>query len=89
MIAVEFLLLLLVAAAIFAAIAKIGAPIAEAFANRLKLKFQELAPEEERILKARMAALEEEVRLLKDQVADVRQATEFAVKLLEDKEKKK
>jgi hypothetical protein len=80
MIAVEVLMAFVVVAVVIFGIAKIGAPIADAFAVRLKLKFQELGPEDEREIKARLSSLEEEVRTLKQLVANVQDTADFAVK---------
>ncbi len=81
MIVVEILVGLIIATIIITGIAKIGAPIAESFAAKLKLKYEELGPEEERQLLARVASLEEEVRTLKKQLADIQAAVDFGVKL--------
>jgi hypothetical protein len=83
MIAVEVLVALMVISVVVFGIAKIAAPIAEAFADRLKLKFQELGPEEEHEMKTRICALEEEVRGLKQQIANVQETADFAVKTLQ------
>lgn len=84
MVVVEILVGLIIAFVILTGITKIASPIAEAFSERLKLKYQEIGPEEERLLKARVSALEEEVRVLKQSVANVQSTADFAVKLLED-----
>jgi hypothetical protein len=81
MIAVEVLVGILIVTVIIVGIVKIGAPLADAFAERLKLKFQELGPEEERAMKARLDALEEEVRSLKRQMANIQDAEDFSSKL--------
>jgi hypothetical protein len=86
MIAVEVLIGILIATIVLGGIIKLGMPIADAFAERLKLKFQELEPEEERQLKARIAFLEEELRGLKQQVTNIQDMTAFAMKLLESHE---
>jgi hypothetical protein len=83
MIAVEVLVALMIISVVIFGIAKIAAPIAEAFAERLKLKFQEIGPEDEHEMKARISALEEEVRGLKQQVANVQATADFAVKTLQ------
>lgn len=80
----EIILGLLFAGIILTGIARVAAPIADAFATRLKLKFQEIGPEEERVLKARVGALEEEVRSLKQQIANMQEGADFAVKLLHE-----
>jgi hypothetical protein len=77
-IAIEVLVGLFIVTVLLVGIVKIGAPIADAFAERLRLKFQELGPEEERQLKARIEALEEEVRNLKGQVLSIQESTEFS-----------
>jgi|SRR5271155_3400437 len=89
MIAVELLIGILIASVLLVGITKIGMPIADAFAQRLKLKFQELEPEEERQLKARVAFMEEELRSLKQQVNSIQDTTAFAMKLLESHEAEK
>jgi hypothetical protein len=83
MIVVEILVGIIVATVILTGICKIGAPLAEAFSERLRLKFQELGPEEERQLKARISSLEDEVLSLKQQVAGAQAASDYAVKLVE------
>jgi hypothetical protein len=83
MIAIEILMGLVIVVVILTGIVKIGGPLADAFAHRLKLKFEEIGPEEERLLKTRISALEEEVRRLEQQVIGARETAEFAVKLLE------
>jgi hypothetical protein len=86
MIAVEVLVGLLIVTVLIVGIIKIGAPIADAFADRLKLKFQELGPEEERQLKTRIETLEEEVRNLKRQVVSIQETTDFATKVIQTRE---
>ena len=80
MIAVEVLMAFVVIAVAIFGIAKIAGPIADAFAVRLKLKFQELGPEDEREMKARISNLEEEVRTLKQLVVNAQETADFAVK---------
>ncbi len=89
MIAVEILVGIIIASVVLFGIAKIGAPIAEAFAERLRLKFKELDPEEERLLKARIATLEEDVRTLKQQMIGIQDSSDYAVKLVEQSETQK
>ncbi len=83
MVIVEILVGIIIATVILAGISKIGAPIAEAFADRLKLKFQELGPEQERELRSRVDFLENEVRSLQQQVNALRDSDDFTAKLLE------
>ena len=86
MIAVEVLVGLFIVTVLLVGIVKIGAPIADAFADRLKMKFQELGPEEERQLKSRIETLEEEVRNLKRQVVSIQETTDFATRMLQTHE---
>lgn len=83
MVIIEILVGIIIATVILAGISKIGAPIAEAFADRLKLKFQELGPEQERELRSRVSFLEDEVRSLQQQVNGLRDSNDFTAKLLE------
>ncbi len=83
MIVVEVLVALLVVSVVIVGIVKIAAPITDAFSLRLKNRFQELAPEEERRMQARLASLEEEVRGLKQLVANAQETADFAVKTVQ------
>lgn len=77
MIVIELLVGILLAVVIVAGIMKVAAPIAEAFSERLRLKFQEIGPEQERQFRARMGALEEQVRELQSQVANLQEIANF------------
>jgi hypothetical protein len=83
MIVVEILIGLIIASVIITGIAKIGAPMAESYAAKLKTKYEELGPEGERLLQARLAALEEEVRALKQQVSNLQATADFNARLAE------
>ncbi|HEY9676986.1 MAG TPA: hypothetical protein V6C76_03215 [Drouetiella sp.] len=77
MIAVEVIVALMVVAVIIVGIVKVAGPIADAFSDRLKLKFQELGPEQERQFRQRIDALEEQVRDLRTQVSDLQASVKF------------
>ncbi|MBS1955951.1 MAG: hypothetical protein JST89_17330 [Cyanobacteria bacterium SZAS-4] len=77
MIVIELLAGILVAIVVVTGIMKVAAPIADAFSERLRLKFQELGPEQERQFQARIGALEQQVRELQLQVANLQAATNF------------
>src|SRR5258708_1785551 len=62
MIAIEVIVGILIVVVAIAGIMKIAAPIADAFSDRLKLKIQEIGPEQERIFRQRIEALEQQVR---------------------------
>jgi hypothetical protein len=83
MIVVEILVGIIIASVVLTLIGKIGAPLAEAFADRLKLKYQEMGSESERKLKSRITALEEEIHSLRQQVVSIRETADFAVKCIE------
>lgn len=77
MIAVEVIVGILVALVVIVGLMKVAGPIADAFADRLKLKFQELGPEQERQFRQRIEALEEQVRELQSQMTNLQAATNF------------
>jgi uncharacterized coiled-coil DUF342 family protein len=83
MVAVEIMFAIVVAAVLISAIWKMGAPLAEAFAERLKVRFGQLQTEEERLLKARITNLEDELRVIKHQVTVIQDTAEFTAKMLE------
>ncbi len=77
MIAIELLVGILIAAVVITGIMKVAAPIADAFSERLRLKFQELGPEQERQYRLRLEALEEQVRQLQAQVSNLQDVANF------------
>lgn len=77
MIVVELLAGILIAAVVIAGIMKVAAPIADAFSERLRLKFQELGPEQERQYRLRLESLEEQVRQLQSQVTNLQEVANF------------
>lgn len=79
MIVVEILAGIIIALVVITGIMKVAAPIADAFSERLKLKFKELEPEKERQFQQRLGELEEQIRQLKLQVADLQEATSFNI----------
>lgn len=81
MIVVEVLVAILVAVVVVVGLMKVAGPIADAFADRLKMKFQEIGPEQEREFRSRIDSLEQEVRDLKREMQDMRESMTFAVKI--------
>jgi len=82
MIVVEILVGIIVAFVVLAGLASVGAPLANAFAERLKMKFKELEPSEVRQMNTRIAALEEEIRSLKTQLSGVQETADYAVRMI-------
>jgi hypothetical protein len=77
MVVIELLAGILIAIVVVTGIMKVAAPIADAFAERLRLKFQELGPEQERQFKLRVESLEEQVRQLQSQVSNLQDIVNF------------
>lgn len=85
MIAFEIMFLIMGSLVAIVTIAAVGRPLAEAYSEKLKQRYRELGPEQERQLTARIAALEEEIRELKQQVKGITDTTDFAVKMIESR----
>jgi hypothetical protein len=81
MIVIELLAGILIAVVVIAGIMKVAAPIADAFSERLRLKFQELGPEQERQYRMRLESLEEQVRQLQSQVTNLQEVANFNLSL--------
>jgi hypothetical protein len=77
MIAIEVIVGILIVIVAIAGIMKVAAPIADAFSDRLKLKFQEIGPEQERMFRQRIEALEQQVRDLQLQSANLQDGLNF------------
>ncbi len=77
MIVIELLAGILIAVVVITGIMKVAAPIADAFSERLRLKFQELGPEKERQYRTRMEAVEQQVLELQSQVANLQEIANF------------
>lgn len=77
MIVIELLAGILIAVVVITGIMKVAAPIADAFSERLRLKFQELGPEQERQYRLRLESLEEQVRQLQSQVTNLQEVANF------------
>lgn len=85
LIAFEIMFLIMGSLVAIVTIAAVGRPLAEAYSEKLKQRYRELGPEQERQLTARIAALEEEIRELKQQVKGITDTTDFAVKMIESR----
>ena len=77
MIVIELLVGILLATVVVVGIMKVAAPIADAFSEKLRLKFQEIGPEQERQFRLRMEALEQQVRELQSQVSNLQEIANF------------
>ncbi|MBI2811327.1 MAG: hypothetical protein HYX67_10925 [Candidatus Melainabacteria bacterium] len=77
MIVIELLVGILIAIVVITGIMKVAAPIADSFSERLRLKFQEIGPEQERQFRIRMEALEQQVRELQSQVSNLQDVANF------------
>ncbi|MBY0358087.1 MAG: hypothetical protein K2W82_08810 [Candidatus Obscuribacterales bacterium] len=82
MIIVELLGGIFIAVIIMAGIVRISAPITEAIASRLR-------PEQEKALQTRVSALEQELLQVREQMAEIQQSADFAVKLIEEERRNK
>lgn len=86
MLLLDLILVLVVAVVLITTVISIGAPVANMLANKAKFKFDALGSEAEQVLKKRVASLEEEVRELRGQINEVREAADFAVRMIESSE---
>ncbi|MFN8554589.1 MAG: hypothetical protein U0103_24225 [Candidatus Obscuribacterales bacterium] len=84
MIVIELLAGILIAVVVITGIMKVAAPIADAFSERLRLKFQELGPEQERQYRMRLESLEEQVRQLQSQVTNLQEVANFNLSITAD-----
>ncbi|MBX9721085.1 MAG: hypothetical protein K2X81_06815 [Candidatus Obscuribacterales bacterium] len=82
---IEIVALLVVASVLITVFTSVGRPVAELLAEKARFKYKGLDSEAEQRLTARIEALEEELRQTKKQFDSVKEAAEFAVKMVEDK----
>lgn len=83
MVILEVLGVLVVAVVVITALVSICGPVASILASKTRFKYDSLGSEAEVLLKKRVADLEEEVRQLRHQLLEVKETTEFAVKMIE------
>jgi hypothetical protein len=76
-----------VASVIITVFMSVGRPVAEMLADKSRYKFKPIDSEAEERLIKRIEFLEEELRQAKSQIADLKNTTDFAVKLIEAKGK--
>lgn len=81
MIAFEVIFLFVVGIVAVVTIAAVGRPLAEAHAEKLKAQYRAMNSDVEKNLTARVSSLEEEVRELQRQLANVQETADFAVKM--------
>ena len=84
MIAFEVAFLFAIGIVAIVTIAAIGRPLAEAYSEKLKARYRELAPEKEEEFRKRLAAVEGEVIELKRQLTNAQGTADFALKLIEE-----
>jgi len=82
---VEIVALLVVASVLITVFVSVGRPVSELMADKARYKFKGLDSQAEERLIQRLEALEEEVRQTRKQLAELKDATEFAVKMIETK----
>lgn len=83
MLVIEILGVLVVAIVLITTVIAVGGPVATMLANKTKYKYDALGTEAEVKLRERLSSLEEEVRDLRKQLLEVKDASDFAVRLLE------
>lgn len=84
MLVLEVLGILVGAVVLITVIISVGGPVATMLANKTRYKYDALGTESEVKLRKRLDSLEEEMRDLRKQLADVRETSDFAMRLLED-----
>lgn len=85
MVFLEVVALLVVASVLITVIISVGKPVAEMLADKSRFKFKALDSQAEARLVARIEALEEELRQTNKRLADVKDASDFAVKMIENR----
>lgn len=83
---VEIIVLMVVAVVLITTIISVGRPVAEMLAGKMRFKYDALGSEAEQKLRARVTALEEEVRQVRQQMGELKATADFAVKLMEKHE---
>lgn len=89
MIAFEVATIFIIAIVLIVSIAAMGRPLAEAYAEKLKMKYREIGSQEAHNLKQRTHLLEGEVLELKLCLKVLNENNEYVTKLLESSERKK
>ncbi len=85
MVFIEIVALLIVATVLITVITAVGKPVAEMLADKSRYKFKGLDSEAEARLLKRIESLEEELRQTRTCLDDLKQTSDFAVKMLEEK----
>ena len=85
MVFIEVVALLVVASVLITVFLSVGRPVAEMLADKSRYKYKGLDSEAEKRLIQRIEALEEELRQTNKKLADVKDASDFAVKMIECK----
>ena len=82
---IEIVALLVVAIVLITVVMSVGRPVAELLADKSRYKLQGLDSQAEERLVKRVEALEEELRQTRKQLFEMKDTTEFAVKMIEQK----
>jgi len=82
---IEVVALLVVASVLITVFMAVGRPVAELLADKTRYKLNAIGSEAEARLLQRVEALEEELRQTKKQLAEIKDSTEFAVRMIESK----
>lgn len=85
MVLFDIVALLVVASVLITVFMAVGRPVAELLADKSRYKFKGLDSEAEEKLVRRLDALEEEVRQTRKQLAEVKESSEFGLKMIESK----
>ena len=82
---IEVVVLLVVASVLITVFMSVGRPVSEMLADKARYKFKGLDSQAEERLVRRLEALEEELRQTRKQLAEVKDTTEFAVRMIESR----
>lgn len=82
---IEVVALLVVASVLITVFMSVGRPVAEMLADKSRYKFKPLDSEAEERLIKRIEFLEEEMRQTKGQMLELKNSTDFTIKLIEEK----
>lgn len=88
MVFIEVVALLVIASVLITVFLSVGRPVAEMLADKSRYKYKGLDSEAEQRLTERIEALEEELRQTNKKLADVKDSSDFAVKMIESKQDK-
>jgi hypothetical protein len=82
MIQFEIAFLMFLAVVSVVAIAAVGRPVAEVYAEKLKARYRQMSPDLERALSGRVSALEGELLEMRRELSSVRETADFAMRFV-------